>query len=94
MDIPVVFVATLLHRGLPKDKTEKLCRKAFKADLLGGLSNVLQNVDEKLIIPLLINFNVTIRNGKPPPKFPILYFEDEKMFKARDFMIKENANFL
>lgn len=52
MEIPVVFVATLLHTDLSKEKTEALCRMVFKSDLLGDLSNVLRNIDENLTIPL------------------------------------------
>lgn len=70
MEIPAVFIATLLHFGLPKDKTKKLCRKLSKEDLLGGLRNVLENIDENLTIPLPNDFNVTIKMGNLPQGFP------------------------
>lgn len=87
MEIPVAFVAIVLHFDLSKNKIEALCRKVLKAYFLGDLSNVLHNIDENLTIRKPMDYNVTIRNGKPPPRFPISYPEEEKPFKARKIII-------
>lgn len=62
MEIPAVFVSTHLHFIFPKTKMEDLCKKFFKADLLGGLSSVSNNIDENLTIPMSMDYNVMIRN--------------------------------
>ncbi|GLJ39899.1 hypothetical protein SUGI_0815910 [Cryptomeria japonica] len=92
--IPTIFLATLLHFGLSKDKLEMLVKKVFKSDLLGGLDQALRNIDENLTIPLPIDYGVTLKNERQPPRFPILYIEDESTFKYISFTVERNANFL
>ncbi|GLJ11052.1 hypothetical protein SUGI_0141540 [Cryptomeria japonica] len=94
IDILVVFLATWLYFGLSKRKSEILYKNIIKSDLLRGLDQALWNIDEELTILLPIDFRVTFKNRKKPPRFLILYIKDMRTFNYKRFIVEKNANFL
>ncbi|GLJ26987.1 hypothetical protein SUGI_0528630 [Cryptomeria japonica] len=98
-DILALFVSILLKVGISKFEAIQLCKVVFRAEFLGDLNTVVNNVDDNLMVPFPVDYRLPQgpqarhQNERDVVNCPLLTIRDERAFEDSRVGIMRNVNF-
>ncbi|GLJ25404.1 hypothetical protein SUGI_0486310 [Cryptomeria japonica] len=61
---------------------------------MGDIDSALEEIDISRTIPYAENFGMSMRNGEPTPRFPILVIVNKELWELSKSVIRMSLDFL